>query len=245
MNMHPRFAAGSAAPVDPRVAPAGDHPFWIADFDGARLDLIAPTPAQVDLERIGETLANICRFGGRSGTFYSVAEHSVLCCDHASPSAAAYALLHDAHEAWIGDFATPVKTTLFLVLAGIDGRGMPTEDGRALPAALASGRHTMRDVLEARFRAWEDRHLEAIHIAAGLAWPPAPSIAAEVKHLDLRALVTERRDLMGRQPRPWSPATEAAKPFSRSVRKPLTPALAAMEWIDRARNLLPLLKHRR
>ncbi len=59
-------------------------------------------------EAIGDTLAKINRFNGRTPKPYSVAAHSLvvsrLC---RRPEAAAWGLLHDAHEAFIGDIITP------------------------------------------------------------------------------------------------------------------------------------------
>ncbi len=57
---------------------------------------------------LADTLAKINRFAGRTPEPWSVAAHSVvvsrLCSD---PTEKAWALLHDAHEAFIGDIITP------------------------------------------------------------------------------------------------------------------------------------------
>lgn len=59
-------------------------------------------------ENLGDTLAKTNRFTGRTPQPWSVAAHSVLVsrlCH--SPEAKAAGLLHDAHEAFIGDVTTP------------------------------------------------------------------------------------------------------------------------------------------
>lgn len=143
-----------------------------------------------------------------------------------------YALLHDAHEAVFGDLTTPFKNALFWLLAGL-----PTcVDGEPTPDRLTA--ETLHGEMRRRFTAFEARHLAAIHAAADLPWPVPPTIADEVRRLDLRALVTERRDLMIRSPLPWGREIEAARPFRRIV-KPLLPLQAATEWITEARRLLP------
>lgn len=56
---------------------------------------------------ISETLAKINRFAGRTPEPWSVASHSVLVSRLCPSNAAAAGLLHDAHEAFIGDLITP------------------------------------------------------------------------------------------------------------------------------------------
>ncbi|MGR3760917.1 hypothetical protein ACUXV3_12425 [Roseobacteraceae bacterium NS-SX3] len=57
---------------------------------------------------LASTLAKVNRFAGRTAEPWSVASHSVLVSRLCrSPDAAAWALLHDAHEAFLGDLITP------------------------------------------------------------------------------------------------------------------------------------------
>lgn len=57
---------------------------------------------------IGNTLAKLNRFAGRTPTSYSVAAHSVLVSRLCStPEARIWGLLHDAHEAFLGDIISP------------------------------------------------------------------------------------------------------------------------------------------
>lgn len=80
-----------------------DIPFWTVD---GTIDLANLKPENLTADIIGDTLARICRFGGRAGP-WTVAAHSVvvefLCPEDLKP----WALLHDAHEAFIGDFTDP------------------------------------------------------------------------------------------------------------------------------------------
>lgn len=72
-------------------------------------DIVDPKPELIDILDIASALSKVCRFGGHVREFYSVAQHSVLCAQLASPAAKRHALLHDAAEAYIGDLVRPLK----------------------------------------------------------------------------------------------------------------------------------------
>ncbi len=48
---------------------------------GRRMNPLDASPEDIDPDDIAGALANICRFGGHSRAFYSVAQHSVIVCD--------------------------------------------------------------------------------------------------------------------------------------------------------------------
>lgn len=84
---------------------------------GHYVDLSNPDPATIEIQSIAASLSKICRFGGHSPQFYSVAEH----CVHATGIAAAEGfkgdtliavLMHDAAEAYIGDMVKPLKVMM-------------------------------------------------------------------------------------------------------------------------------------
>lgn len=76
---------------------------------GRSFDLARPETGQVAIGDIALALSHLCRFAGRTERFYSVAEHSVHCSYLVPPRDAFAALMHDAHEAVIGDVIAPVK----------------------------------------------------------------------------------------------------------------------------------------
>ena len=87
---------------------------------GARVDLALPAlhHGEITLSVIAHHLAQINRFTGAARRPYSVAEHSLLVADIADRELRLdvhgqfAALLHDAHEAFVGDASTPMKHAL-------------------------------------------------------------------------------------------------------------------------------------
>lgn len=123
-----------------------------------------------DLKDIAHHLAQINRFTGACSRPYSVAEHSLLverigAARGASPSLRLALLLHDAHEAYTSDQASPAKIAI----------------GSAWTSFEA---HHAANV----------RHYFGLKTAFAAHRP-------EIRHCDLVALATERRDLL-----PWDTA---------------------------------------
>ncbi len=94
---------------------------WQKMLSGRRLDLLDPTPVDIEIEDIAHGLSFVARWNGQTlGDFaYSVAEHSLLVerlYARLAPSAPAKwrlaALLHDAPEYVIGDMISPVKAAV-------------------------------------------------------------------------------------------------------------------------------------
>jgi len=90
-------------------------------LSGRRLDLLDPTPVDIEVEDIAHGLAFVARWNGqtRGDWPYSVAEHSLLVEEihHrsnpvADPRWRLAALLHDAPEYVIGDMISPVKAAV-------------------------------------------------------------------------------------------------------------------------------------
>jgi 5'-deoxynucleotidase YfbR-like HD superfamily hydrolase len=90
-------------------------------LSGRRLDLLDPTPVDIEVEDIAHGLAFVARWNGQTrGEYaYSVAEHSLLVetlFTRMQPKAPVKwqlaALLHDAPEYVIGDMISPVKAAV-------------------------------------------------------------------------------------------------------------------------------------
>jgi uncharacterized protein len=95
-------------------------------LSGRRLDLLDPSPVDIEIEDIAHGLARVARWNGQThgAHAYSVAQHSVLVEElvgdmwpETTPSERLGALLHDAPEYVIGDMISPFKAAL-----GVDYR---------------------------------------------------------------------------------------------------------------------------
>ncbi|KQI73642.1 hypothetical protein AN191_01820 [Loktanella sp. 5RATIMAR09] len=143
---------------------------WQRMLSGRRLDLLDPTPVDIEIEDIAHGLAFVARWNGQTkGDFaYSVAEHSLLVTEIfmlQQPKAPVKwqlaALLHDAPEYVIGDMISPVKAAVGPDYGLLDDRltaaihlrfGLPAQ----IPAAVK------KQIKKAdKLSAW----LEAIQIA--------------------------------------------------------------------------------
>ncbi len=104
---------------------------WQRMLSGRRLDLLDPTPMDIEIEDIAHGLAFVARWNGQThGDYaYSVAEHSLLVemlFSRLNPKAPAKwrlaALLHDAPEYVIGDMISPVKSAVGPGYGALDER---------------------------------------------------------------------------------------------------------------------------
>lgn len=156
---------------------------WIQTRSGLAFDLECPSPEMVRIDDVAFALARLCRFTGHV-EFYSVAQHSVLA-SHAIGQIASLdperrklqeraALLHDASEAFTGDINAPLKRMEFM----------------------------------AAFRVVEDNIqrvcLEAFGMLAEGQRQLDQNTRDLVRHVDLRMLATEKRDLLGPEPQSWN-----------------------------------------
>ena len=118
---------------------------WQRMLSGRRLDLLNPSPADIEIEDIAHGLARVARWNGQTvgAHAFSVAQHALVVEDIArtrNPDWPARwrlaALLHDAPEYVVGDLISPFKTAIGLdykafelrLLAAIHSRfGIPPE----------------------------------------------------------------------------------------------------------------------
>ena len=144
---------------------------WQRMLSGRRLDLLDPSPMDIEIEDIAHGLARVARWNGQTtgAHAFSVAQHSVVVEEiaaHISPGLGPNwrlaALLHDAPEYVIGDMISPFKSAL-----GLD------------------------------YHTFEERLERAIHIRFGLpAHMPAP-IKTLIKTADRACAFFEATQLAG------------------------------------------------
>ncbi|MDF1854925.1 HD family hydrolase [Pseudooceanicola sp.] len=182
---------------------------WQRMLSGRRLDLLDPTPMDIEIEDIAHGLAFVARWNGQTlGDFaYSVAEHSLLVetiyarLEPKSPVKwRLAALLHDAPEYVIGDMISPVKAAVGPGYSVLDNRltaaihlrfGLPA----AIPKAVKSRIKTADKV---------SAYMEAVQIAgfsvteaAKLFGTPDPALI-EGLSIRLRPPVQARDDYTAR-----------------------------------------------
>ncbi len=102
-------------------------------LSGRRLDLLDPTPMDIEIQDIAHGLSFVARWNGQTiGDYpYSVAEHSLLVerlfsqlNPNIAPRWKLAALLHDAPEYVIGDMISPVKAAVGPGYGALDDRLM-------------------------------------------------------------------------------------------------------------------------
>lgn len=98
----------------------------LIDLDSMDLD-------RVSIEDIAHSLSNLCRWTGHTLTLYSVAEHSVRVCRRLRDIGSIYerqGLLHDAHEAIVGDVSSPLKGVLGAPWEALESRAKAAVERR-------------------------------------------------------------------------------------------------------------------
>jgi uncharacterized protein len=144
---------------------------WQRMLSGRRLDLLEPSPDDIEIEDIAHGLARVARWNGQTtgAHAFSVAQHSLLVTDivealnpEFTSTFKCAALLHDAPEYVIGDLISPFKSAI-----GLD------------------------------YKAFELRLLSAIHLRFGIpAVLPTP-VAQAIKNADRIAAYHEAICLAG------------------------------------------------
>lgn len=84
---------------------------YIQIVGGNKFYPLEPRLHEINIKHIAHALSNICRFGGHTNEFYSVAQHSVFVSKIVTQEfkPMLYALLHDGSEAYLGDIVRPLK----------------------------------------------------------------------------------------------------------------------------------------
>ena len=104
---------------------------WQRMLSGRRLDLLDPSPLDIEIEDIAHGLARVARWNGqtRGPHIFSVAQHSLLVeaiAPHLdaqlTPRARLFALLHDAPEYVIGDMISPFKAVMGMTYKAVEER---------------------------------------------------------------------------------------------------------------------------
>jgi len=156
------------------AAPQSPTRVWQRMLSGRRLDLLDPSPLDIEIADIAHGLARVARWNGQtSGAhIFSVAQHTLLVeavmgeqTPRVDAGARLAALLHDAPEYVIGDMISPFKA-----------------------------------VLGGDYKAVEKRLLSAIHLRFGLPPVLGRKIERQIKNADRGAAYLEATELAGFAP---------------------------------------------
>jgi uncharacterized protein len=82
---------------------------YLVTYTGKKFFPMDVQARDIDVLDIAHALANMCRFGGHTSQFYSVAQHSVLVSLILPDDLKLRGLLHDASEAYLVDVPRPLK----------------------------------------------------------------------------------------------------------------------------------------
>ena len=143
---------------------------WQRMLSGRRLDILDPSPLDVELSDIAHGLARVARWNGQTlGDYpFSVAQHSVLVLEifralapEADRRAQLYAVLHDAPEYVMGDIISPFKAAMGGNYKDVENRLLGAVHLHfSLPAAPPAV--LLRQIKRADREA---AYLEAVHLA--------------------------------------------------------------------------------
>lgn len=157
-------------PSSPKKSPQASPRVWQRMLSGRRLDLLDPSPLDVEFADIAHGLARVARWNGQtSGAhIFSVAQHTLLVeavMREKNPRIDAKlrlaALLHDAPEYVIGDMISPFKAVIGESYKRVEKRLLGAIHIRfGLPAVL-------EDAIERQIKAADrgSAYLEATHLA--------------------------------------------------------------------------------
>ncbi|MCB1382003.1 MAG: HD family hydrolase [Notoacmeibacter sp.] len=144
---------------------------WQRMLSGRRLDLLDPSPLDVEITDIAHGLARVARWNGQThgDHSFSVAQHSLVVeqiftrlCPLATADEKLMALLHDGPEYVIGDMISPFK------------------------AVMGGG-----------YKAVEERLQTAIHLRLGLPARMPRALKADIKRADIISAFFEATKLAG------------------------------------------------
>lgn len=159
----PRAKTTPSIPEMPRA--------WQRMLSGRRLDLLNPSPMDIEIEDIAHGLSRVARWNGQTTGEYpfSVLQHSLVVDDllpdlqvRLEPKWRLACLLHDASEYVIGDMISPFKNAL-----GVN------------------------------YRAFEDKLQESIHVRFGLPAQVPTEIKKIIKQADILCAYFEATQLAG------------------------------------------------
>ena len=189
---------------------------WQRMLSGRRLDLLDPSPLDVELEDIAHGLARVARWNGQTkgAHIFSVAQHSLLVealarakLPRLDKNARLALLLHDAPEYVVGDMISPFKA-----------------------------------VIGDSYKAVENRLLSAIHLRFGVPVKLPDTLTALIKAADRSAAYLEATRLAGfadaEARKFFGPPPKFSASLERDYLTPWSAGTAKARFVERFEKLL-------
>jgi len=174
----------SPSPTPPRA--------WQRMLSGRRLDLLDPSPLDVEIDDIAHGLARVARWNGQTkgAHIFSVAQHTLLVealarakVPRLDAKGRLAVLLHDAPEYVIGDMISPFKAVIGDSYKGVEHRLLAAIHRRfGLPSPLPASLQTLIKDADRRAAFLESTRLAGFDIAEARRFfgrPPKFSAALE------------------------------------------------------------------
>lgn len=228
---------------------------WILTNSARPFDLLNPRAENVITTDLAHALSLVCRFNGHCAHHYSVAQHSLLVAyiiekEGGTPEEQLAGLLHDGTEAYISDLTRPLKLLLIEAarqrqIAWLDLVGQVSAQSHAVSLDAAATR-----ILTTAERQGVSLLLDTYHEIEQRIWLAiaerfhlAPELPECVKHADMIALATEKRDLLPEHPAAWE-CLEGYAPLTERVVQ-LQPDIVRQQFHDRLLGLMATTNRRR
>jgi 5'-deoxynucleotidase YfbR-like HD superfamily hydrolase len=189
---------------------------WQRMLSGRRLDLLDPSPLDVEVEDIAHGLARVARWNGQTqgAHIYSVAQHSLLVealarakVPRLDRNGRLAVILHDAPEYVVGDMISPFKA-----------------------------------VIGDRYKAVEKRLLAAVHLRFGLPAKLPDSLQSLIKASDRSAAYLEATRLAGfadeEARKFFGPPPKFSSALERDYLSPWPAGIAQARYLERFEKLM-------
>lgn len=229
---------------------------WILTNGALPFDLLNPRAEDILTTDLAHALSLVCRYNGHCAHHYSVGQHSLLVAyiiekEGGTPEEQLAGLLHDGTEAYISDLTRPLKLLLIEAARQREIAWLKMFEEFASGASnVVSIRAAAMRILTTAERQGVSLLLDTYHEIEQRIWLAiaerfhlAPELPECVKHADMIALATEKRDLLPEHPAAWE-CLEGYAPLPERILQ-MQPDIVRQQFHDRLLGLMAVTHRRR